>query len=274
VSSGSPWRRRLAASRFAPLAALPGRTRLVLREDTAQVRSSFRWLVHSREHTNFTYDLQDSSLEHLAWFVSAAAGQPVSLCRGWISEVLTDQALEAHVENATRESSRRGLSDDRVRLGRRAGWYALVRASRPEHVVETGTEKGLGSVVLAAALLRNGSGRLTTVDLNPEAGFLIGGPYAEVTTRLCGDALAHLRDARSVDLFVHDSDNSPPHETAELEAIQSSLTEGAVVLSDNDWGLALPHWAERTGRRYLYFGDKPKDHWRAGEGMGVAWMAG
>src|SRR5690606_28957548 len=123
--------------------------------------------VTSREHTNYTYDLSDLNRTYLAWFVANVAGIDVAEARGYLDEVFEDRELARHVIDATMASARRGLADPVARIGRRAGWYALVRATRPRHIVETGTDKGLGAVVLAAALLRNGTGRLTTIDINP-----------------------------------------------------------------------------------------------------------
>ncbi len=130
---------------------------------------------------------------------------------------------------ATARSDRRRLADPDVHLHRRLGWYALVRELQPECVVETGTDKGLGSVVLAAALLRNGHGRLITMDINPTAGYLIGGPYAAVTELRVGDSLASLGAMQEpVDFFLHDSWHSRDHELAEYQAVAPRLAEGAV----------------------------------------------
>ena len=52
-----------------------------------------------------------------------------------------------------------------------------MRATKPKIVVETGTEKGLGSLVLAEALIKNESGRLITIDMEPSSGLLIGPEY-------------------------------------------------------------------------------------------------
>ncbi|GAW51799.1 MULTISPECIES: class I SAM-dependent methyltransferase [unclassified Nocardioides] len=228
--------------------------------------------MKSREHTNFTYDLQPLNREHLAWWVANAAGTPVSVVRDYIDEADHDADLIEHVLAATRVSDRRGLADDEVRLGKRLGWYALVRAMRPSHVVETGTDKGLGSVVLAAALLRNGSGRLTTVDVNSASGYLITGRYAAVTDRVVGDSLAVLAElVAPVDLFLHDSLHTREHEYAEFEAVEERLARGAVVLSDNSHVTdALPSWAEKTGRSFTYWHEWPASHWYPGSGIGLA----
>ena len=167
--------------------------------------------------------------------------------RRFIAEINDDGDLRAHVREATARSDRRGLADATVRLGRRVGWYALVRSLRPAHVIETGTDKGLGSVVLAAALLKNGHGRLTTIDLNPDSGYLIAGRYADVVDRVVGDSVEMLGASQDpVDVFLHDSLHTLEYETAELQAVRSRLTPEAVVLSDNAHMTdALSSWAER-----------------------------
>ena len=43
-------------------------------------------------------------------------------------------------------------------------------------------------------------------------------------------------------------------------------------MSDNAHdSAALSDWAERTGHRYLFFRENPRDHWWPGDGIGVAW---
>jgi hypothetical protein len=187
-----------------------------------------------------------------------------------VHEPRVDEELRRHIVDATAMSPRQGLADKTVRFGRQLGWYALVRTLRSRHVVETGTDKGQSSCLLASALLRNGSGRLTTIDVNPETGYLISGAYADVTTRLIGNSLDLLPELEPVDLLVHDSLHTFEHETAEFEV--TPLAQGAVVLSDNAHGTdALARWAERTGRRFLFFAEDPRDHWYPGAGIGAAW---
>jgi Methyltransferase domain len=266
------FRRRLARSSAAPIAALPVRLRDVVVHDARVLRTSASWLVTSREHTNYTYELTARNRTHLAWFVAAVSGAPVAEVRGYLGELDADVELREHVRRLTAASARRGLADPAARFGRRAGWYALVRALRPQHVVETGTDKGLGSCVLAAALLRNGTGRLTTIDINAAAGYLVSAPYDEVVDAVVGDSLAVLTELdRPVDLFLHDSDHTEAYETAELAAVAPRLNPGAYVLSDNaELTDALARWAEQTGRQFLFFDERPEGHWHPGGGIGIA----
>ncbi len=267
-------RRRLAASSAARLATMPTRVAAVAQHNGRSLGSSARWLARSREHTNYTYDLSPLNMTQLAWFVACLASCPIGDAVAAIHEAARDRDLESQVLEAIERSPRRRTMDRSVRLGRRLGWYALVRLLKPEHVVETGTDKGLGACVLAAAVLRNGSGRVTTIDVNPESGTLVTGPYSAVVDRRIGDSVATLASLGTVDLFIHDSDHSPEHEMRELLAVAPRLSASALVLSDNSHVTdVLPRWAGETGRRFSFFAESPVDHWYPGAGIGAATTA-
>ncbi|MER7165527.1 class I SAM-dependent methyltransferase [Micromonospora sp. NPDC000207] len=271
-------RRNIARTRLAPIAAFPKRLVRVARHDAKVLKTSARWLVTSREHHNYTYELTKLSRHHLAWFVSVVCDVPVKQVRAYFHEIEADDRLRTHIEQATAGAARRGLADRQVRYARRIGWYAMVRATGPAHVVETGVDKGLGSCVLAAALLRNAAdgrpGRVTSLDINPEAGYLARTePWSEVVDLVIGDSIASL-DAldRPVDLFLHDSDHSRAHEKREFDAVEAKLAPGAILLTDNVTATnVLAEHAERTGRRFLAYRETPARHWYPGDGIGVAW---
>ena len=172
----------------------------------------------------------------------------------------------------------RAVCDQTARYGRRLGWYALVRALKPRVVVESGIDKGLGTCVLAAAVMKNkeeGHGGLVYgLDIDPKAGFLFTEPYNRFGKILCGDAAATLETfaEKSIDLFIHDSNHDPLYEQKEYQTVQSRLSERGVVVSDNAHGtMELMRFAESTGRRFLYFQEKPLNHFYPGSGIGVAW---
>src|SRR5215472_4081234 len=114
-----------------------------------------RWLVRSREDTNWTYDLQEQNLLALACTISCVTGMPANEVFPYIQEGNEDQVLREHVARYTASSAQRARADATCRFGRRLGVYAIARVMKPRLVVETGVDKGLGSVLLAAALLRN-----------------------------------------------------------------------------------------------------------------------
>lgn len=271
-------RRAIARTPLAPVAAFPKRLLTVARHDARVLAASARWLFTSREHHNYTYDLTRLSREHLAWFVSVVCDVPVNRVKYYLSEIESDDALRRHIEWTTSVSPRRGLADRRVRYGRRIGWYAIVRAKRPKHIVETGVDKGLGTCVLAAALLRNAEdgdpGRVTSLDINPEAGYLARAkPWSDVVNLVIGDSLESIAALDTpVDMFLHDSDHSVAHERREFQAIEPKLAPGALLLTDNVTVTnVLAEHAERTGRRFLAYRETPARHWFPGDGIGIAW---
>ncbi len=265
-------RRRIATSPIARGAAVPLRTMIVARYDAHVIGRSIDWLVHSRETTNFTYDLDSLNRDQLCWFVSAVTGAEIAQVRAWIEELADDNYLADHLTTRLSSNPRRRICAKEPHWARRFGWYAIVRAKQPDHVVETGTHLGLGSCAIAAALLRNGHGRLTTIDIDPEAGYLIGEPWANVIDRRIGDSIDMLTKLSEVDMFLHDSLHTYDYETRELMAVGPNLHADAIILSDNAHeSSALSDWAERSGRHYLFFKEQPRGHWWPGDGIGVAW---
>jgi predicted O-methyltransferase YrrM len=270
----------IARTPLAPMTAFPKRLARVARHDARVLGVSARWLFSSREHHNYTYDITALSREHLAWYVAAVCDASVQRVRGYLTEIEKDEQLRCNLEGAIAGAARRGLADSQVRYGRRIGWYAIARCRRPAHIVETGVDKGLGSCVLAAALLRNADegapGRVTSIDINPEAGYLTKvQPYARVIDLVIGDSIAAIAALKTpIDMFLHDSDHSVEHERNEFTAVEPKLSPGALLLSDNVTKTnVLPRYAEKTDRRFLAYRETPKTHWFPGDGIGAAWQA-
>lgn len=256
----------------------PARYRFARSYYAAPLREIRRWLFRSNETTNFTYDLAVLNRGHLAGFVAVVAGIDLESARGYVEEVRADSDLAAHVHELTLHSRFGNVADSTARYGRRMGWYALVRALKPRLVVETGVDKGLGSCVIAAALLRNADegspGRYIGTDINPDAGWLFSARYAAAGTILYGDSVESLRGLDEVvDVFINDSDHSAGYEAAEYETVEHLLAPHSVVVADNaDVTDELFRFAVRTGRSFLFFREEPVDHWFPGAGIGAAFV--
>lgn len=242
----------------------------------ARLADAVRWLVSSDEDTNYTYALSPRSKTYLAHSVSIATGVAFHAAAGFIAEAENDQALTNHILAAreSQSSELRAVSDPVVLFGRRLGWYAIVRALKPRLVVETGIDKGLGGVLLCAALLRNRAeghpGRYVGTDINPSAGYLLSGHYREVGEIAYGDSLESLAKLQGpLDLFINDSDHSAAYEAKEYEAVRSLLSERAVILSDNAHATtALSDFTVAHGWKFLFWREQPADHWYQGAGIG------
>ncbi|MCE9623091.1 MAG: class I SAM-dependent methyltransferase [Actinomycetia bacterium] len=265
-------RDRILKSRLLPFIVFPLRLRTAVKQVLSTAWTVTVWLVRSREFANYSYALTPMNREQLAWFVSGITSRPVAEVEGYFAELEADGALLTHVETRLTAARRRREFDNQISYGRRLGWYALVRILRPAVVVETGTEKGLGSVVFAAALMRNGAGRLVTIDIEASSGLIIAEPYASVVEQRIGDSVVLLKEfGEPIDLFLHDSDHSREHEYAEFVAAEQWLTGGALVLSDNSHSTdALAQWSRATGRQFTFFQERPEQHWYRGAGIGAS----
>jgi predicted O-methyltransferase YrrM len=237
------------------------------------------WGFGSRETTNYTYDLSDDSLFYLMHTIAVVTGADLDVVGGYIEEARTDAQLRATVIGAIRESRFRYLSDARCEFGRRLGWYALVRIMKPRVVVETGVDKGLGAILLCAALLKNradGAGGIYFgTDINPEAGWLLRPPYSQVGSVLFGDSIESLQKLpQNIDLFINDSDHSGDYEYREYRTIAEKLSDRAIVLGDNSHVTPmLARFAAECGMQFLHFREVPRDHWYPGCGIGIAFHA-
>jgi predicted O-methyltransferase YrrM len=158
------------------------------------------------------------------------------------------------------------------------GWYAFARILKPKIVVETGVDKGLGSVVLCAALLKNKEegfpGKYYGTDINPNAGYLLNGKYKEVGEIKYGDSIETLKSfKKSIDLFINDSDHSIEYEYREYLTIKDKINDRTVILGDNSHcSDKLVLFSNETKRNFLFFSEEPLNHWYPGGGIGISFV--
>jgi predicted O-methyltransferase YrrM len=254
------------------------RARLAFGYYWPKLRLIVRWLSTSREHTNFTYDITPRNRLHLAHALAIVFGRTPADMTAYVDEALTDRTLSEHVISAARASPRVTV-DETCHFGRRLGWYVAVRVMKPRVVVETGVDKGLGAVLLCAALRRNeaegSGGRYFGIDIDPTAGFLLGGPYRPFGTLLHGDSIQCLALVQDpIDILITDSDHAAGYEYREYLAARERLAERALILADNAHASdALARFSIETGRKFLFLREEPLDHWYPGAGIGISYCA-
>lgn len=241
-------------------------------------RRSPVWAIHyllfGREFANFTYKIGNT--RELAGIVADVTGASPETAFAFIRELEDDATLRAAlIAAASRDEARHAG----VEYGRRLGWYALARITRPQLIVETGVDAGLGSAVLLRALQRNAddgaAGRLISIDIRPDVGSLVDESLRRGWTLLVGDSLRMLETLRGeVGVFIHDSAHTYEHELAELRAIEMIRAPGAVLVSDNAHGSsALRDYCTEKGLAFFSFREKPRHHFYPGAVLGAARFA-
>ena len=258
------------------VAMLPSRLKLALGYIEPQLQNILDWLTASKETTNLTYDLTALNKGHLQWFITLVTGTPGATISRYFQELEQDERLTTHVRRLTLASEQRFTADEIPRYGRRLGWYAIVRAMKPKVIIETGVDKGLGTCVLAAAMMKNQAegfpGHVYATEIDPRGGFLLQPPYTQFATILYGDSIQTLQKfPHSIDLAVCDSAHTADYERGEYEAIRNKLQNVALVISDNAHVThELSDFAAATGRQFLFFQEKPASHFYPGAGIGIA----
>ncbi len=258
------------------LLALPFRAASAMRYPGVRKRDVARWLISSREDTNFTYDLEESNVADLAAKVAEVTGASLERVTGLIAELEQDTDFRADLRRTIDRSDFRYCTDA-PRYARRVGWYAVARILRPKVIVETGIDKGLGSAILCSALRRNAaegySGHYYGLDINPEAGWLMTFEHRKFGEIIFGDAIGSLKAFdRPIDLFINDSDHRTEYEASEYDTIEDKLSAQAVILGDNSHeSKALANFSARTGREYGFFQERPDGHWYPGAGIGFSY---
>jgi predicted O-methyltransferase YrrM len=231
------------------------------------------WLLKSSEISNFTYDTTDESKQCLASTVSMITGCKPEQVLNYVAELDNDTELKEYVtERMLREHD--FTCDLRSKPGKRIAYYVLVRALKPNVVVEVGVDKGFGTCIIAAALKRNAiegtSGKVYGVDRNPNAGYLFRFPYDRYGSLVVSDGTA-FADVVSehIDLLINDAIGEADHEEQYLELVKNKLSGGAVIVSVWHTG-SLMRFAWSTARQYIVFRETPKDHWYPGATIGLA----
>jgi predicted O-methyltransferase YrrM len=166
-----------------------------------------------------------------------------------LSELFGEEPLEAIENHIHREIDRIPVTapfgyfhNADVLLGRLC--YVLVRALRPQKVVESGVCYGVISAHILQAMEVNGHGHLYSIDLPPLAesadsyvGWLIPWPlrtrwslYRGSTRRLLKSVL---NEVDEIDVFIHDSLHTARNMEREFDIAWPLLRNGGVVISDD-----------------------------------------
>jgi predicted O-methyltransferase YrrM len=152
---------------------------------------------------------------------------------------LYDASMWQKLEGASAQERADALSDFYLPVTPEAGrlLYALVRATRPQTVVEFGMSLGLSGIHLAAAVRDNGTGRVVTTELSAakittaKQNFAEAG-LSDVITVLEGDALKTLETLDGPVDFVL-LDGWKELYISVLKLLEPRLNPGTLIVADN-----------------------------------------
>lgn len=234
------------------------------------------WAKKKTEVSNYYYDLDDRNRSDLASLISVLTSTPIEQVESYFREIELDENLKRNISNSWVNDPQ--MADAKLGYGRRIGWYAIIRIFKPKVVVETGVHQGVGSCIIAAALIKNLEegfiGQYFGLDNNKNSGKLFVTPYSKVGKIIYGDAISTLQlFENKIDLFINDSDHSAEYEKGEYETIKLKLSEHAIIIGDNSHSTdELRDFSRVNQRKFIFFKEIPKDHWYPGGGIGLSFQ--
>lgn len=243
-----------------------------VRRSGHQLRRHWRFVLASPEPDNYTYEIANQA-ELAAWAATVARCDQAA-ARALVEEPSHDVELATKLRTAT--ASHWLWTKPSPPFGKRLGWYALARALHPRRVIEIGAHDGLGSMLLLRALELNQReghpGTLTSFDVNPAAGWLVGEhPLWELRIQSSDEGLPEVISSDApVDMLIYDGWHTFEAEYADLRVAANHLSsEGVLVSDDAQVTRALAHLSEELGLVYSEFQELPVDHFYPGAVLGA-----
>ena len=232
------------------------------------------WIPLNTETDNFYYPLTESNVRTLASTIAVVTNQAPTLIESYLLEIIENQDFISKLRNFFQNDL--SMRDSKLGLGRRIGWYAIVRAMKPKLVVETGVHHGVGGSIICEALTRNAQegfmGKYLGTDYDNNAGRLVQTYNPTTGTILYGDSILSLESIfDEIDVFINDSDHSAEYEAREYAVISRKLSSTGIILGDNAHVTTeLLEFSLRHSRKFLFFSEVPDNHWYPGGGIGIS----
>ena len=192
-------------------------------------------------------------------------GVEESELRGYQQELDEFPALYDTYGERYRQLQNAGLVGGTTSLMDARTLYVTCRAIRPDIVIETGCRYGSFDAHICAALQKNGTGTLHSIDVpgGPERfeyGHLIPDEFREHWELHIGDSMEILPDLfeayDSIDIFLHDSKHTADFMTREYELGYPNLRQNGILASHDIYlNRAFQTFSERKNMEWCTVGN-------------------
>lgn len=235
---------------------------------------ALKWLTSSHELI-YGYDIRPTSKLYMINTIARLFDLPFEDVEKYYDELEEDKDLRADIEERVRTTSERFSVQLPVKYGgKRIAWYILTRIMKPALVVECGIDRGLGTALIAKALIQNGKegkpGRVLGLDITPFAGLMIPPEYLSVAEIVLGNSVDTLNGIDgNIDLLIHDSHVD---ETEDYRiTLEKLATDGLIVGGESAYTTHLFDFAHQNGLEFSFWKEMSIDHPYDGAGLGFAW---
>ena len=234
-----------------------------LRYKRKGVTHVLHWLFFGKEISNFIYEIEN--IDELIHTCQTITNIPFEELQKILSEIDFDN-----------EEFKTFFSDDFYEkygkkniFGRRLLWYILVRALKPELVIESGIDKGLASCLLIYAQYKNKTETKenfeyigTDIMKKNQFCFNFKNNNFDKYKFIFDDTLnflASFNDKKKI-IYISDAEHNFDFELKEFNMIKKNLAPNSVLISDNNSG-SLSKFSISNKKKLTYFNEKSKNFW-------------
>ena len=190
-------------------------------------------------------------------FLAALSGSTTSQFRQFLGEPSKDHRFYEHLQSVEHELAGTSSIGADLYAKRVLMQYAIIRALKPDRVLETGIANGVSSAYVLLAMERNQKGALFSIDVNDgsylpagkQVGWVVPAWLKERWTVCLGDARELLpkvlEELKSLDIFIHDSLHTYEHMKFEYQEAYPYIRQNGILISDDAlWNPAFREFAD------------------------------
>jgi hypothetical protein len=243
---------------------------IVLRYKKNKLLIIIKYILFGNEISNFTYKI--NNIDEIIDIAHIITGKKKILIKKIIEEINFKNNKFKNIFSVFFFKHFEKYKIDKKIFGRRIIWYVLARIIKPNLIIESGIDKGLGTGLLTYSCYKNNK-------TNKKKFNYIGIDIKKNCNIFCNknnllyknsniyysDSLKIIKNLKSKDkiIYISDAKHNYNFEMKEFKLIKKKLSEGSLIISDTSSG-SLRNFSEKNSKNIISFHEEPFDHWYNG----------
>jgi len=235
---------------------------------------ALNWIFFSKEISNFTYEIENQNeIVHTCEIITG-------LNYDFLKDILNEIDFNnTEFRNFFSKEYYENYPNKNI-FGRRLLWYLLVRSLKPELVIESGIDKGMGSCLLIYAQYKNSleenkDFEFIGTDIKKKDNFCFNlkNKKYEKYKFIFEDTLNFLSkfNGKKKIIYISDAEHNYDFELKEFNLIKKNLSNNSLIISDNNSG-SLSKFSILNNKKLIYFHEKSKNFWYHGATTSVSYF--
>lgn len=227
---------------------------------------AYKWILFGKDISNFLYEIENTDdiinvcnlVTEIETYRLQRILNEVTFDNDEFKSFFTNEFFSSHGKKNI--------------FGRRLIWYLLARTIKPNLIIESGIDKGLGSSLLCYAQFKNreekqNDYRYIGVDIAKKNKF-----YFDKKNNLFSnfefiyeDSIKFLNkfSEKNKIMYISDAEHNYDFEIKEYNLIKKQFKNGSIIISDNNSG-SLNDFSKTNNKKISKFKEKSKNFWYKG----------